>query len=139
MSTTGKSFLHESLPLFEKTSPGRISAHTKLLSPSMPGGHSLNSPLNDPTQNAFIRENNRVAGFGAGMASALIGNAGRRGNSLVVNDVRDNRMAYGSIGWGLQNKNLDSGVWRRLLPEMPHKKQYDQGGLKNLPQMDTTG
>ena len=73
------------------------------------------------------------------MGSALIGNAHRRGKSLVVNDVKDNRTALGSIGWGVQKPNLDQGLWRRLLPEMPHKKAYDFGGLKDLPQMDTTG
>ena len=56
------------------------------------------------------------------MASALIGNAGRRGNSMVVNDVKDNRKALASIGWGIEKSHLDQGVWRRLLPEMPHKK-----------------
>ena len=69
----------------------------------MPGGLALNSPRNEPTENAFARENARVTGFGAGMASALIGNAGRRGNSLMVNDVKDNRTAMGSIGWGVHN------------------------------------
>ena len=73
------------------------------------------------------------------MGSALIGNAGRRGNSLVVNDVRDNRTALGSIGWGTNKSNLDQGLWRRLLPEMPHKKAYDFGGLKDIPQMETSG
>ena len=93
----------------------------------------MNSPSNDPTEKAFARENSRVTGFGAGMGSALIGNAGRRGNSLVVNDVRDNRTALGSIGWGTNKSNLDQGLWRRLLPEMPHKKAYDFGGLKDIP------
>ena len=94
--------------------------------------------MTDPTENAFHREHSRLAGFGPGMANALIGNAGRRGNSMTVNDVKDNRTALGSIGWGVQNVNLDQGVWRRLLPEMPHKKAYDFGGLKDLPHMDTT-
>lgn len=44
-----------------------------------------------------------------------------------------------SIGWGVQNSRLDQNVWRRLLPEMPHKKAFDFNGLKYLPQMDTTG
>ena len=73
------------------------------------------------------------------MASSIIGNAGRRGNSLTVSDVKDNRKALSHIGWGVQNSTLDQGVWRRLLPEMPHKKAYDFGGLKDLPHMDTTG
>ena len=67
------------------------------------------------------------------MGSALIGNAARRGNSLVVNDVKDNRTALGSIGWGILRPSLDQGLWRRLLPEMPHKKAYDFGGLKDIP------
>ena len=83
--------------------PARISATKKIMSPSVKGGLQLNAPHNDPTENAFTRENNRLAGFGPGMASALIGNAGRRGNSLVVNDVKDNRTALGSIGWGTKN------------------------------------
>ena len=109
------------------------------MSSAIAGGFSLNSPMTDPTQNAFNRENNRVAGFGPGMGGALIGNAGRRGNSMTVNDVKDNRKALGSIGWGVANPNLEQGIWRRLLPEMPHKKQYDFDGLKYLPHMDTTG
>ena len=80
-----------------------------------------------------------MAGFGPGMANALIGNAGRRGNSLAVTEVKDHRKALSTIGWGISNQNLDQGVWRRLLPEMPHKKAYDFGGLKDLPHMDTTG
>lgn len=146
MNTTGKSFLRESSTFQQehsqsptRASPARISAHNKLPSPSMPGGFALNSPSNDPTENALARENNRVAGFGPGMGAALIGNTARRGNSLVVNDVKDNRTALGSIGWGSQNKNLEQGIWRRLLPEMPHKKAFDFGGLKNLPQLDLPG
>ncbi len=88
-------------------SPSRISATKKITSAAIPGGFCLNSPQNDPTENAFKREHNRVAGFGPGMASALIGNAHRRGNSLVVNDVKDNRTALGSIGWGVAKQNLD--------------------------------
>jgi len=80
-----------------------------------------------------------VTGFGAGMASALIGNASRRGNSMRVNDVVDNRTALSSIGWGIGNKNFDQGIWRRLLPDMSHKKAFDFDGLKYLPQLDTTG
>ena len=119
----------------------RVSAHKKVTSACIPGGLALNSPATDPTENAFSREHSRLAGFGPGMANALIGNAGRRGNSLTVNDVKDSkeyRTQLGTIGWGVQNPNLDQGVWRRLLPEMPHKKAYDFGGLKDLPHMDTT-
>ena len=73
------------------------------------------------------------------MAGAIIGNSNRRGNSLTVNDVKDNRTALGSIGWGAHNPNLEQGIYRRILPDMPHKKAFDYGGLKNLPHMDTTG
>ena len=59
--------------------PARISATKKIMSPAIAGGLALNSPANDPAENAFARENNRVAGFGPGMACALIGNASRRG------------------------------------------------------------
>ena len=73
------------------------------------------------------------------MASALIGNATRKGNSIQVHDDKNNRTALGTIGWGSTNPNLEQGIWRRLLPDMPHKKAYDHGGLKDLPHMDTTG
>lgn len=119
--------------------PGRICDNKKVTSAAIPGGLKLNSPQNDPVQNAFNREHNRVAGFGPGMASAIIGNASRRGNSLTISESKDHRKALGTVGWGIQNPNLDQGLWRRLLPEMPHKKAYDFDGLKYLPQMDTTG
>ena len=141
MNSTGNSFWRQSISIDHSPAkgPSRISASKKIPSACMPGGLALNSPSNDPTANAFSRENNRLAGFGPGMASALIGNAGRRGNSMTVNDVKDNRTAMGSIGWGIEKSHLDTGIWRRLLPEMPHKKMYDFGGLKDLPHMDTTG
>lgn len=78
-----------------------MSAHKKITSACIPGGLALNSPLTDPTENAFAREHSRIAGFGPGMANALIGNAGRRGNSLTVTEVKDNRKALASIGWGV--------------------------------------
>ena len=111
----------------------------KIISAAIPGGLAINAPENNKVENAFNRELNRVAGFGPGMASALIGNASRRGNSVTVNDTRDNRSALSSIGWGVQNSKLDQGVWRRLLPEMPHKKAFDFNGLRHLPHMDTSG
>ena len=80
-----------------------------------------------------------MAGFGPGMGSALVGNSTRRGNSLLISDCKDIRKALGTIGWGTDNSNLDQGVWRRILPDMHHKKTYDFGGLKYLPHMDTTG
>jgi len=83
--------------------PERISAYAKIPSACIPGGLSLNSPVNDPHENALFRENNRVAGFGPGMAGTLIGNSSRRGQSLTVNEVKDNRTALASIGWGVSN------------------------------------
>ncbi len=136
MNSTGQSFFRQSMTI---ESPSRISATKKLMSPAIPGGFSLNSPCNDPAENALMRENNRVAGFGPGMASSIIGNSNRRGQSLTVSDTKDHRTALSTIGWGIKNQNLDQGVWRRLLPDMPHKKAFDQNGLNNLPQLDTTG
>ena len=122
-----------------RDSPSRISAHKKITSSALPGGLQLNAISNDPYENAIKRENNRVAGFGPGMASAIIGNSTRRGNSLLISDGKDIRKAMGSIGWGSDNSNLEQGIWRRVLPDMHHKKTYDFGGLKYLPHMDTTG
>lgn len=136
MTSTGQSFFKQSATI---ESPSRISATKKLMSPAIPGGISLNSPCNDPAENAFTRENNRLAGFGPGMASAIIGNSSRRGQSLTISDSKDHRTALNTIGWGVKNSNLDQGIWRRLLPEMPHKKAFDFDGLKHLPHMDTTG
>lgn len=73
------------------------------------------------------------------MASAIIGNASRRGNSIAIGDSQDHRKALGTIGWGVTNPNLDQGVWRRLLPDVSHKKAFDADGLRNLPQLDSTG
>ena len=142
MNSTGQSFWRQSISIDHSAAatpnPARISAHKKITSACIPGGLSLNSPQTDPTENAFSREHSRLAGFGPVVANAMIGNAGRRGNSLTVSDCKDHRKALGTIGWGVTNVNLDQGVWRRLLPEMPHKKAYDFGGLKDLPHMDTT-
>ena len=139
MNSTGQSFFRQSVQVATKDSPSRISATKKIMSPCVPGGLSLNAAGNDPVENAFKREHNRVAGFGPGIGSAIIGNPSRRGNSLLITDVKDNRKALGTIGWGIGNPNLEQGIWRRLLPEMPHKKAYDFDGLKYLPHMDTTG
>ena len=49
------------------------------------------------------------------------------------------RRDLGTIGWGTNNPKLDQGVKRRILPEMNHKKAFDFGGLKDLPQMNTMG
>ena len=138
MSSTGQSFFNAHATI-SGDSPARISATKKVMSSCLPGGLVLNAVQNDPYANAINRENNRLAGFGPGMASALIGNASRKGNSVTVTDVKDNRTALGTIGWGSANPNLEQGIWRRLLPDMPHKKVYDFGGLKHLPHMDTTG
>ena len=120
-------------------SPSRISAHKKVTSAALPGGLQLNAIHNDPYENAIKRENNRVAGFGPGMGGAVIGNQTRRGKSLLISDCKDIRKALGTIGWGIDKPSLDQGVWRRILPDMQHKKAYDFGGLKYLPHMDTTG
>jgi len=106
MNSTGQSFYRQSLQL-DTIAPARVSATKKFASPAVAGGFQLNAAHTDPTENAFNREHNRLAGFGPGMGGTLIGNAGRRGNSLVVNDVKDNRTALGSFGWGLDKKHLD--------------------------------
>lgn len=133
---SGPSYLRQSTSI---ESPARISATKKVPSAAFKGGLALNSPHNDPVENAFSREGNRVAGFGPGMASALIGNASRRGKSITVSETKDTRTALASIGWGVRNPTLDQGVWHRVLEGMPHKKAYDFDGLKYLPHMDTTG
>ena len=120
-------------------SPARVSAMKKIMSPAVAGGLKLHAIQNDPVENAFTRENNRLAGFGPSAAASIIGNPSRRGNSLTVTEVKDPRSALGTYGWGVSNKKLDQGVRRRLLPDMPHKKVYDFDGLKYLPHMDTTG
>lgn len=103
----------------------------KTPSACIPAALSLNSPKNDHHENSI----NRVIGFGSGMAGALICGNGRRGQSLTLSDVKESRKAVvGSIGWGISNPKLvDTVHWRRLLPEMPHKKAFDQNGLRNLP------
>ena len=73
------------------------------------------------------------------MASALIGNNNRLGGSKLIVPNGSHRIQLGTIGWGVTNPKLDQGVRRRILPEMPHKKAYDHGGLKNNPQMETVG
>jgi len=73
------------------------------------------------------------------MAATLIGNPGRRGNSLMVTEVKDTRTALGTYGWGIKNTKLDTNIRRKILPDMPHKKAFDFNGLKYLPQMDFTG
>ena len=124
MNSTGQSFFRSSIE--KKEAPARISMTKKHnVSPALPGGFHLNALHLEPTEVALKRENNRVAGFGPGMGGAIIGNSNRRGNSLTVNDVKDNRTALGSIGWGAHNPNLEQGIYRRILPEMPHKKAYD--------------
>ena len=55
-------------------SPARVSLDKKVISAAIPGGLAINAPENNRAENAFAREANRVTGFGAGMASAIIGN-----------------------------------------------------------------
>ena len=134
--TNGQSNLTKSVTI---DSPARISASKKFMSPGIPGGIRLNAIQNDPTENAFIREDNRLAGFGPGMAATLIGNPGRRGNSLMFTEAKNTRTALGTYGWGIKNTKLDTNIRRKILPDMPHKKAFDFNGLKYLPQMDFTG
>ena len=109
------------------------------LSPAIPGGLALNSPQNNHATIGDFRDNNRVAGFGPGMASALIGNNNRMSGGRFIMQSASPRRDLGTIGWGTNNPKLDQGVKRRILPEMNHKKAFDFGGLKDLPQMNTMG
>jgi len=69
-----------------------------------------------------------------------IGNNNFEGGSAFIVGAKNPRTALGSIGWGVTNEKLDQGITRRLpAPDMPHKKQFDLGGLKDIPQMETTG
>ena len=70
-----------------------------------------------------------------------IGNNNKEGGSKFIVGTKNPRTALGTIGWGVTNEKLDQGVTRRTLDavDMPHKKAYDFGGLKDLPQMETTG
>lgn len=70
-----------------------------------------------------------------------IGNNNRENGSQFIVGARNPRTALSTIGWGVQNPNLDQGIWRRTLAatDMPHKKAYDFGGLKDIPQMETSG
>ena len=88
-------------------SPSRISATKKIMSPAVAGGLQLYAIQNDHVENAFSRENNRLAGFGPSVAASIIGNPSRRGNSLTVTEVKDPRTALGTYGWGVSNKKLD--------------------------------
>lgn len=103
MNSTGNSIFRSS----QVGSPARIGADKKIISAAIPGGLAINAPENNKVENAFSREMNRVAGFGPGMASAIIGNASRRGNSVTVSDAKDPRTILGSVGWGVQNSKLD--------------------------------
>ena len=110
-------------------------------SPAIPGGFKLNSPENNHAARGFDRDNNRVvAGFGVGMAGTCIGNNREQGGKFIVG-APNPRKAMHSIGWGVTNEILDQKLWRRVLPaaDMPHKKAFDFGGLKDIPQMETTG
>ena len=101
----------------------------------------LNSPLNDHAAIGFARDNNRVAGFGPGAGAMCIGNNNWEGGSAFITGTKNHRTALGTIGWGVSNEKLDQGLYRRTLAavDMPHKKAYDFGGLKDIPQMETTG
>lgn len=73
------------------------------------------------------------------MASALIGNNNRLGGSRFISPCGSHRTQLGSTGWGVTNPKLEQDIQRRILPEMPHKKAYDAGGLKANYHMDTVG
>ena len=75
------------------------------------------------------------------MAGTCIGNNREQGGQFITG-ARNHRTALGTIGWGVTKNTLDGGKdWRRTLgaADMPHKKAYDFGGLKDIPQMETTG
>ena len=76
-------------------------------SPAVPGGLALNSPFNNHATIGDARENNRVTGFGPGMASALIGNNNRLKGGKFVMQSNTPREDLGTIGWGVKNPNLD--------------------------------
>ena len=61
------------------------------------------------------------------MGGALIGNNNRRGGSQMIRHAPNVRTAYGTIGWGTNDPYFDQKVTRRILEDMPHKKQYDFG------------
>ena len=72
LNSTGKSIFK---PFSSQIgSPQRVGADKKVISAAIPGGLAINAPENNRAENAFAREANRVTGFGAGMASAIIGN-----------------------------------------------------------------
>jgi len=54
--------------------PMRCGASKKVISGAIPGGLAINAPENNKAENAFARENNRITGFGPGMAASIIGN-----------------------------------------------------------------
>ena len=64
-----------------------------------------------------------------------IGNNNREKGSQFIVGARNHRTALGTIGWGVSNEKLDQGIYRRTLcaADMPHKKAYDFGGLKDIP------
>ena len=103
-------------------------------SPAIPGGQFLHSPSNNHAKLGFDRDANRVTGFGDGAGGMCIGNNREFGGQFIVG-ARNPRTALATIGWGVANPNLDQGVWRRTLnaADMPHKKAYDFGGLKDIP------
>ena len=49
-------------------------------------------------------------------------------------DHKEPRTVLSSIGWGVTNPKLDQDVRRRVLgaADMPHKKAFDFGGLRDI-------
>ena len=78
-----------------------------LNSPAVPGGFQINAPGNDHATIGDTRDNNRVTGFGPGMASALIGHNNRLKGAKFILPSNSPRTDLGTIGWGSMNPKLD--------------------------------
>lgn len=100
------------------------------LSPAGAIGLSFSSPKTDHAERGFAKENNRLNGFGPGMGGALIGNQSRVGASKGLGSVYP-RNELGQIGWGTDRESLKQDIKHKILVDMPHKKAYDHGQLKN--------
>ena len=90
--------------------------------------------MNNHATLGFDRDNNRVTGFGPGAAGICIGNNNREKGGTFIMDSKEPRTVLSSIGWGVTNPKLDQDVRRRVLgaADMPHKKAFDFGGLRDI-------
>jgi hypothetical protein len=90
--------------------------------------------MNNHATLGFDRENNRVTGFGPGAAGICIGNNNREKGGVFIMGSKEPRTVLSSIGWGVTNPKLDQDVRRRVLgaADMPHKKAFDFGGLRDI-------